>query len=63
MADEAKVSKRAAAPVKTLDEQLHEVLRLQNAGQQQAADALLKTLHKRFPGENLTVRMKELKKN
>jgi len=63
MADEAKVSKRAAAPAKTLDEQLQEVLRLQNTGQQQAADALLNTLHKRFPGENLTARMKELQKN
>ncbi|MDQ0126889.1 hypothetical protein J2W17_005885 [Pseudomonas lini] len=63
MADEAKVSKRLAIPVKTLDEQLHEVLRLQHAGQQQAAEALLKTLHKRFPDENLTARMKELQKN
>lgn len=63
MADEAKVSKRAAAPVKTLDDQLHEVIRLQNAGQTQAADELLKTLHKRFPDENLTARLKALKKN
>jgi hypothetical protein len=63
MADEAKVSKRAAAPVKTLDDQLHEVLRLQNTGQTQAADELLKTLHKRFPNENLTTRLKALKKN
>lgn len=63
MADEAKVSKRAAAPVKTLDDQLHEVLRLQNTGQTQAADELLKTLHKRYPNENLTTRLKALKKN
>lgn len=62
MADEAKVSKRAAAPTKTLDEQLHEVVRLQKAGQPQAADALLKTLHKRFPDENLTARLKALQK-
>ena len=62
-ADEAKVSKRAAAPAKTLDEQLHEVLRLQNTGQTKAADALLKTLHKRFPDQNLTARLKELQKN
>ncbi|RON38229.1 hypothetical protein BK666_30055 [Pseudomonas frederiksbergensis] len=63
MADEAKVSKRAAAPVRTLDDQLREVLRLQNTGQTQAADELLKTLHKRFPNENLTTRLKALKKN
>jgi hypothetical protein len=63
MADEAKLSKRAAAPVKTLDDQLHEVLRLQNTGQNQAADDLMKTLHKRYPNENLTTRLKALKKN
>ncbi|MGZ7458848.1 hypothetical protein ACXPVS_19360 [Pseudomonas sp. Ma2-10] len=63
MADEAKVSKRAAAPTKTLEDQLGEVMRLQKTGQTQAADALLKTLHKRFPDENLTARLKELQKN
>lgn len=63
MADEAKVSKRAAAPVRTLDDQLREVLRLQNTGQTQAADDLMKTLHKRYPNENLTTRLKALKKN
>ncbi|WP_454862771.1 hypothetical protein [Pseudomonas hormoni] len=63
VADEAKVSKRAAAPVKTLDEQLLEVLRLQSAGQTLAADELMATLHKRFPQENLAARLKELKKN
>ncbi|PKH29649.1 hypothetical protein BI292_10245 [Pseudomonas sp. 43NM1] len=63
MADEAKVSKRATAPLKPLDEQLREVIRLQNAGQTQAADELLKTLHQRFPDENLTARLKALKKN
>ncbi|EJM74727.1 hypothetical protein [Pseudomonas sp. GM60] len=63
MADEAKVSKRVAAPVKTLDEQLLEVVRLQNAGQAREADELLATLHKRFPKENLAARLKELKRN
>jgi TolA-binding protein len=63
MVDEAKVNKRAAAPVKTLDEQLREVVRLQNAGQAREADELLATLHKRFPKENLAARLKELKKN
>jgi len=63
MADEAKVSKRVAAPVKTLDEQLLEVVRLQNAGQAREADDLMATLHKRFPKENLAARLQELKKN
>jgi len=63
MADEAKVSKRAAAPLKPIDEQLREVIRLQNAGQTQAADELLKTLHQRFPDENLAAKLKALKKN
>jgi hypothetical protein len=63
MADEAKVSKRATAPVKTLDEQLLEVIRLQNAGQTHAADGLMATLHKGFPKENLKARLEELKKN
>lgn len=63
MAEEAKISKRVAAPVKILDEQLLEVIRLQNAGQTREADELLATLHKRFPKENLTERLKELKKN
>jgi hypothetical protein len=62
-AEEAKVAKRAAAPAITLDEQLHEVVRLQNAGQAQAADTLMKALHKRFPGENVEARLKELRRN
>ncbi|WP_392893205.1 hypothetical protein ACF6ZU_13550 [Pseudomonas migulae] len=63
VAEEAKVSKRVAVPVKTLEEQLREVVRLQNVGQTREADELLATLHKRFPKENLTERLKELKKN
>jgi len=63
MAEEAKLSKRAAAPVKPLDEQLREVLRLQKTGQKQAADKLLADLQKRFPDENLTARLKDLQKN
>lgn len=63
-AEEAKVSKRpAAAPSKFIDDQLREVIRLQNAGQTEAADELMATLHKRFPKENLTVKLKELQKN
>lgn len=60
MADEAKLSKRAAAPVKSLDDQLREVIRLQDAGQTQAAEALMTTLHKRFPKENLAAKLKDL---
>ncbi len=62
MADEAKVSKRAGAPAKSLDDQLREVIRLQDTGQTQAAEALMTTLHKRFPKENLTTRLKDLQK-
>lgn len=62
MADEAKLSKRAAAPVKSLDDQLREVIRLQEAGQTQAAEALMTTLHKRFSKENLAAKLKELQK-
>ncbi|MGX1183147.1 hypothetical protein AB7M29_000826 [Pseudomonas sp. F-14 TE3623] len=62
MADEAKVSKRLAAPAKSLDDQLREVIRLQETGQTQAAEALLTTLHKRFPKEDLTARLKDLQK-
>lgn len=62
MADEAKLSKRAAAPAKSLDDQLREVIRLQDAGQTQAAEALMADLHKRFPKENLTARLKDLQK-
>lgn len=63
MADEAKVSKRSAiAPATFIDDQLREVIRLQKAGQAQAAADLMATLHKRFPKENLTARLKELQK-
>ena len=64
MADEAKVSKRSAiAPETFIDDQLREVIRLQKAGQAQAAADLMATLHKRFPKENLTARLKDLQKN
>ncbi|APV39700.1 hypothetical protein PFAS1_10185 [Pseudomonas frederiksbergensis] len=63
MADEAKVSKRSAiAPATFVDDQLREVIRLQKAGQAQAAADLMATLHKRFPKENLTARLKDLQK-
>jgi hypothetical protein len=63
MAEEAKVSKRFAAPPKFLDDQLREVIRLRNTGQTKAADDLMATLHKRFPKEDLAARLKNLQKN
>jgi hypothetical protein len=64
MADEAKVSKPPVmAPAKFIDDQLREVIRLQKAGQPQAAADLMATLHQRFPKENLTARLKALQKN
>ncbi|CAI8764325.1 hypothetical protein [Pseudomonas sp. IT-P294] len=64
MAEEAKVSKPPVmAPAKFIDDQLREVIRLQKAGQTQAATDLMATLHKRFPKENLTARLKALQKN
>ncbi|MCS3841106.1 hypothetical protein HNR03_005734 [Pseudomonas sp. JAI111] len=64
MADEAKVSKPPVmAPAKFIDDQLREVIRLQKAGKAQAAADLMATLHKRFPKENLTARLKQLQEN
>ncbi|WP_323161014.1 hypothetical protein [Pseudomonas fluorescens] len=60
-ADEAKASKRAAAPANGLDEQLREVLRLRESGQSQAADALFNNLHKRYPDVNLDIRLEQIR--
>ena len=59
-ADEAKTSKRAAAPANGLDEQLREVLRLRESGQSQAADSLFNNLHKRYPNVDLDARLEQL---
>lgn len=61
-ADEAKVSKRAAAPANGLDAQLREVLRLRESGQSQAADSLFNNLHKRYPNADLDARLLQLQK-
>jgi hypothetical protein len=58
---QAKMAKRAAAPAKPLDQQLREVLRLRKDGQAAQADALLAALHKRYPQEDLNLRLKALK--
>ena len=62
-ADEAKTSKRTAAPANGLDEQLREVLRLRESGQSQAADSLFNNLHKRYPNADLDARLKQIQKN
>lgn len=62
-ADEAKASKRAAAPANGLDERLREVLRLRESGQSQAADTLFNDLHKRYPNADLDARLKQIQKN
>ncbi|QAX82690.1 hypothetical protein C2E19_02025 [Pseudomonas sp. DTU12.3] len=61
-ADEAKLGKRAAAPVNGLDAQLREVLRLRESGQSQAADSLFNNLHKRYPNADLDARLEQLQK-
>ncbi|SMQ27738.1 hypothetical protein SAMN04488483_3869 [Pseudomonas helmanticensis] len=61
-ADEAKLGKRAAAPVNGLDAQLREVLRLRESGQSQAADSLFNNLHKRYPDADLDARLEQLQK-
>ncbi|MFM9384044.1 hypothetical protein [Pseudomonas sp. UV AK001] len=62
-AEEAKASKRAAAPANGLDEQLREVLRLRESGQSQAADTLYNNLHKRYPSVNLDLRLEQIRQN
>ncbi|MFJ4248935.1 hypothetical protein [Pseudomonas sp. NPDC089741] len=61
-ADEAKLGKRAAAPVNGLDAQLREVLRLRESGQSLAADSLFNNLHKRYPNADLDARLEQLQK-
>lgn len=61
--DQAKLSKRAAAPANGLDTQLREVLRLRDSGQSQAADALYNDLHKRYPGVDLDLRLEKIRQN
>ncbi|WP_339447970.1 hypothetical protein [Pseudomonas sp. EA_5y_Pfl2_R50] len=61
-ADQARLSKRAAAPANGLDAQLREVLRLRETGQSQAADSLFNNLHKRYPNTDLDARFQQLQK-
>lgn len=58
----AKMSKRAAVALPTLEQALQEILRLRNAGEARAADEKLLALHKRFPNEDLPARLEALQK-
>ncbi|MBE8592272.1 hypothetical protein IQK56_15750 [Pseudomonas sp. MAFF 301449] len=64
MADQsmAKMSKRAPVALPSLEEGLREIIRLREAGQTKAADEQLLALHKRFPKEDLPVRLEALQK-
>lgn len=64
LADEpvAKMSKRAAVVLPSLEQGLQEILRLRQAGETKAADEKLLELHKRFPKEDLPARLEALQK-
>ena len=66
MADQAKgkpmLSKRAAVPVRSLDDELREVLRLREAGQVKEADQRLEALHKRYPQLDVQARLQDLQR-
>lgn len=59
----ARMSKRAtAALLPTLEQELQEILRLRQVGEDKAADEKLLALHTRFPGEDLPARLEALQK-
>ncbi|MFT0474447.1 hypothetical protein ACMSI6_10965 [Pseudomonas antarctica] len=64
IADEpaAKLSKRAAVALPSLEQGLQEIVDLRLAGETRAADEKLLALHKRFPKEDLPVRLEALQK-
>ncbi|MGX5796011.1 hypothetical protein ACWHY4_19925 [Pseudomonas sp. E2-15] len=64
MADEsaAKLSKRAAVALPSLEQGLQEIVNLRLAGESRAADEKLLALHKRFPKEDLPARLEVLQK-
>jgi hypothetical protein len=64
LADEpaAKVSKRAAIVLPSLEQGLQEIVNLRLAGETRAADEKLLALHKRFPKEDLPARLEVLQK-
>ncbi|MFL1493315.1 hypothetical protein [Pseudomonas antarctica] len=64
IADEpaAKLSKRTAVALPSLEQGLQEIVDLRLAGETRAADEKLLALHKRFPKEDLPVRLDALQK-
>ncbi|UNM20283.1 hypothetical protein K0P33_02080 [Pseudomonas sp. ArH3a] len=64
LADEsaAKLSKRAAVALPSLEQGLQEIVNLRLAGESRAADEKLLALHKRFPKEDLPARLEVLQK-
>lgn len=64
LADEsaAKLSKRAAVALPSLEQGLQEIVNLRLAGEGKAADEKLLALHKRFPKEDLPARLEVLQK-
>ncbi|WP_439863536.1 hypothetical protein [Pseudomonas antarctica] len=57
----AKLSKRAAVALPSLEEGLQEIVRLREAGETRLADEKLLALYKRFPQEDLPARLEALK--
>ena len=64
LADEsaAKLSKRAAVALPSLEQGLQEIVNLRLAGEGKAADEKLLALHKRFPKEDLPARLEALQR-
>ncbi|MFL1553073.1 hypothetical protein ACI77I_29020 [Pseudomonas sp. D47] len=64
LADEpaAKLSKRAAVALPSLEQGLQEIVNLRLAGESRAADEKLLALHKRFPKEDLPARLEALQR-
>ncbi|WP_448653449.1 hypothetical protein ACSHWC_09820 [Pseudomonas fluorescens] len=64
LADEpaAKLSKRAAVALPSLEQGLREIVDLRLAGETRAADEKLLALYKRFPKEDLPARLEALQK-
>jgi hypothetical protein len=58
----AKMSKSAPAARPSLEQELLEILRLREAGEDKAADEKLLALHQRFPEEDLPARLEALQK-
>lgn len=58
----AKMSKRVPAARPSLEQELLEILRLREAGEDKAADEKLLALHQRFPEEDLPARLEALRK-